>query len=92
MFLLRCHPSQNRHQLHDCDFQTVYPHFDGDLVHLSGKLHSVVYRDAPLPAPASQSLVDETMHEKLPELWPLKPTIDLLPKHIYDDENVLTFR
>jgi len=82
----------NRQLVRDCDFQTVYEHFDGDLVHLSGKLHSVLYREAPLPPPASQTIVDETMHEKLPELWPLKPTIDMLPKHIYDNEDMLTFR
>jgi len=83
---------KNRFLLHDCDIQTTYTHFDGDLIHLSGKVHSVLYRDAPLPPPADQSIVDETAHETLPELWPLRPTIDLLPKHIYDNEDMLTFR
>ena len=86
-----CSP-QNRHLLQNCDFQTVLSHLDGDLIHFSGKLHSVIYGDSPLTPPAGKDLVDETVQEALPEMWPIKPTIDLLPKHIYDDVDTLTFR
>lgn len=83
---------KNRHLLNDCDFQTVYSHSDGDLLHLSGKLSRVIYGDAPLPPPAGKQAVDETVGETIPTLWPMKPTLDLLPKHIYDDAAMLTFK
>lgn len=83
---------KNRHLLQNCEFQTVLSHLDGDLIHFSGKLHSVIYGDSPLTPPAGKDLVDETVQEGLPEMWPIKPTIDLLPKHIYDDVDTLTFR
>lgn len=83
---------ENRHILHDCDFQATVPHLDDDLVHLSGRVHSLVFADAPLPPPVGTGVIADTVQEDIPKLWPIKPTIDLLPKHVYDDEDKLAFK
>ena len=78
--------------LHNCDFHTLYSHLEGDLIHVSGRLHSLVYADSPLPPPVGLDVIRDTVDEELPQLWPIKPTVDLLPKHVYDDEDKLTFK
>lgn len=82
---------KNRHVLRDCDFHTLYSH-DADLIHLSGTLHSLVYADSPLPPPVGMKIVKDTIQEEIPQMWPIKPTVDLMPKHIYDDEDKLNFK
>lgn len=83
---------RNRHMVTDCELQTFYRHLEDDLVHLSAKLDSVIYSDKPLPPPANANEVAQTLNYKLPDLWPMKATIDMLPKHLYDNADILTYR
>jgi len=82
---------QNRYMLNNCEVQTLYRHLDNDLVHVKTNLHTVLYADTPLDPLLSPEDVKETASESLPDLWPVKSTVDMLPKHVYDSEDKLTF-
>ena len=44
--------------------------------------------DTPLAPFATDEQLDDSVMHTLPDLYPVAPTIDLKPSHVYRDENI----
>jgi large subunit ribosomal protein L37 len=65
---------------------------DGDLLHFNARAASVLLADDPLPIVSDD--VESTRDEQLPDLYPVKSTLDLKEINVYstDDQYIMTHK